>query len=408
MRSVTNGVLGLPSAILAFAAALSGCERPDALDYRPITVTAVDLSRSEAPAWSALVSDFDADGIEELVLAGHRGAVGPGFCRLDGSVPCQWEPILGRGADRHHCTAGDIDANGLIDFYCTAGAYSGEGTGSNEVGRQVEPRVFELVPDALGASEMSSRGRLATFFDFNHDLWPDLVTTAWGARSDGADNRTKLWINVNGVFQETSLMLPDNFGARCLATVDADGDGFVDLLGCPGETGLTLFRNDGASALEKIAVGVDHEWYWDTKILQFKPAEPRLLISSGGTRGNTFIELTRLTKFLQVAERRRISCWQDALDEDSDVFCGRLLLHDADRDGHVDILVSRRKGGRHTHEEVVHDAPDLLIFGPNFQTFTDLPPAAFGARSRFLQTELGLVQINAGENWSGSVKLLRF
>lgn len=385
---------------------LPGCERLDALDYRPSAVTAVELLRSEVPAWSALVADLDADGIEELVLAGHRGAEGPGFCRLEGTIPCEWKPLIKKGKDRHHCAAGDIDADGLLDLYCTAGADHGEGAGSNEVWRHVSPMVFDLVPGALGASEVTSRGRLATFFNFNQDPWPDLLTTAWDVRSDGADNRSKLWTNLEGVFYASGVEVGKSFGARCLTAVDADDDGFVDLLGCPKGTGLTLFRNRGASALEKVAVGVDDDWYWDAQLLHTNPQNAHLLISVGGVRGKTFVEIAQLTRTLSVVKRRRISCWQQPVDEDRDVYCGRLLLHDADRDGNVDILVSRRKGFR--HENMRGDAPDLLIFGPDFYTFTEVPPAIFGASADLLTSKNGVVQVNVGQSWPGSVRLLQF
>jgi len=395
-------------AALIVIAALAGCERVavgDALDYRPMQFATSELVRSATPAWSALITDLNSDGIEEIVLTGHRGTLRPGFCTLDGSAPCQWQPFLDQGKDRHDCTDGDVDADGDIDLYCTSGADRGAGLGPNEVWRQIEPLIFESVPDALGASEASSRGRLATFIDFNRDAWPDLVTTAWGTRSDGKDNRSKLWVNVAGVFHLFELRLPDAFGARCLTTDDVDRDGFIDLLGCPSSPGLTLLRNHRASMLEVIAVGDPSDWYWDAQLLASGQNELRKIISTGGNRGEMFVEIAQLTRTLEIKERRRISCWQAAVDDNRDVYCGRLLLHDADGDGHTDILVSRRKGFR--HENVLGDAPDLVIFGPSFQTFADLPMTAFGASEVLFATESGIVQVNAGEAWPGSVDLLQ-
>lgn len=396
----------LGSAALAALLILCGCERLEALAYRPSSTKVVELLRSEAPAWSSLITDFNADGIEEFVLAGHRGNARPGFCLLDGSVPCQWQTFLDRGKDRHDCTAGDIDTDGLIDLYCTSGADRGAGLGLNEVWRQDKPMTFEKVPDALGASEESARGRLAVFFDFNRDVQPDLITTTWGTRSDGKKNRSALWINAGGVLRPLDAKLPDSFGARCLSTSDVDGDGFVDLVGCPAETGLTLLRNHGGSALEIIAVGDASDWYWDTQLLKPSPNTATTIISSVGSRKKMFIEIAELTLSLMVKQRRRISCWQGAIDEDRDVYCGRLTLHDADGDGHTDILVSRRKGFR--HEDVYADAPDLVIFGPSFQDFTKLPMAAFGASERLLVAGNGIVQVNAGQTWPGSINLVQF
>ena len=387
---------------------LAGCERAtvgDTLDYRPMPFATSELVRSESPAWSALITDLNSDGIEELVLSGHRGTFRPGFCHLDGSTPCQWRPFLDQGKDRHDCTDGDVDADGDIDLYCTSGADRGAGLRTNEVWRQIEPLIFESVPGALGASETTSRGRFATFFDFNRDAWPDLITTAWGTRSDGEDNRSKLWVNVAGAFHPSEVRLPAAFGARCLTTDDVDEDGYVDLLGCPARTGLPLLRNHRASALEVVALGDPSDWYWDAQLLVSPHNEPGKIISTGGDRGEMFIEIAQLTRSLKIQQRRRISCWQATVDDDPDVYCGRLLLHDADRDGHTDILVSRRKGFR--HENMLGDAPDLVIFGPSFQTFTGLPTAAFGASEVLFAVESGIVQVNAGEAWPGSVNLLQ-
>lgn len=385
---------------------LGGCGRSDTLEYRPIPVQAVELVRSEAPAWSSLITDLDADGVNELLLAGHRGTHRPGFCRLEGNNQCLLQPLLEPGKDRHHCTAGDIDADGDSDLYCTAGAERGLGFGANEVWRQTDPMVFEIVPDAIGAKEESSRGRLAAFFDFNHDAWLDLVTTAWGTRTDEKDNQSKLWINVAGVFKVFDMRLPDAFGARCLSTHDVDGDGFVDLLGCPATTGLTLLRNVRASTLEGVAIGDAREWYWDIQFIPSSSNEPGQIVSSGGVREAMFIEIAKLSSSLGVERRKRISCWQATVDDDRDVYCGRLLLHDANEDGHTDILVSRRKGFR--HENMLGDAPDLVIFGPSFESFTDLPTTTFGASESLFAVESGIVQINAGKDWPGSVRLLQF
>ena len=390
---------------LSVIVALAGCQRPETLEYIPISVSTLELVRSEAPAWSSMIHDLNGDGAEELVLAGHRGAYRAGFCSLDGSVPCRWQPFLERGRDRHHCTASDIDTDGDVDIYCTAGANRGAGLGPNEVWLQVEPMIFQDVPDALGASESSSRGRRAVFFDFDHDPWPDLLTTAYGSRGDGADNRSKLWINLAGRFQTFDWELPDDFGARCLTASDVDGDSYVDLLGCPAKQGLVLLRNHRASELETIFIGDTSEWYWDTQVLKSSLHSPARIISSVGIAEDMFLEILDLTPSWRVQQRRKISCWQRAIDDSRDLYCGRLLVHDADQDGHTDILVSRRKGFR--HERVLGDAPDLIIFGPSFQEFTALPSTAFGASERLLASKNGIVQVNAGENWPGSVNLLQ-
>lgn len=388
------------------AATLGGCGRPESLVHRPVDVAVSELVVSASPAWSALVADLDADGVDELVLAGHRGAEGPGYCRLDGSARCRWQPFLGPAADRHHCTDGDVDDDGDLDLYCTAGADRGAGLGSNELWRQVGPMAFERAVDALGAGEASSRGRLATFFDFNRDAWPDLVTTAWGARSDGADNRSKIWINEQGHFRALDTALPPAFGARCLTVADVNADGFDDIIGCPAEAGLTVLLNAGGTGFTEVPIAVADDWYWDVRFTSGRADEPWLLVATGGVRGAMFIEIAGVTGGLVSMDRRRLACAQASIDDDEDIYCGRLLLADVDGDGHVDLLVSRRRGWR--HEDVRGDAPDLLIYGPAFREFTDLPIATEGAGDRLIPSRIGILQVNAGEDWPGSVQLLQF
>lgn len=401
---IRRGRIGVVIAV--FALAVVGCERREQLTPRPITVTRSVLLHSSEPAWSALAADLDRDGAVELVLAGHRSLQGPGYCRLDGPSPCALRAFLGRAPDRHDCVAGDIDADGDLDMYCTAGAERGSGKGSNEVWMQVSPMRFENVPDALGAREESSRGRLAAFLDFNGDAWPDLVSTAWGTRVDGGDNRSKLWINREGHFVPADSSLPEWFGARWLSIADVNADGFDDIIGSPIKAGLWVLLNRRGEELETLAIGAEKDWYWDAQFLPETSGQAPLMVSTGGRPGDMFVEITELTPTLGVESRRRIDCSQSGFEDDRDMYCGRLLLHDADGDGKKDILVSRHLGWR--HEDVLGDAPDLLIFGPDFREFSNLPVAQQGAGENLIATDVGVVQINAGKSWPGSVSLLQF
>ncbi|MEM6774103.1 MAG: VCBS repeat-containing protein [Pseudomonadota bacterium] len=399
---------GIPfyAAVAVFSVTATSCDQRDEFVHRPVQVVAKDLLLSGVPAWSALTADLDGDGVEELVLAGHRGVERPGYCRLDGQAPCPWHPFLDHAADRHDCAAADIDADGDIDFYCTAGAVRGAGRGPNEAWLQVSPLRFEKSPDALGASEDSSRGRLAAFLDFNGDAWPDLVSTAWGPRSDGADNRSKLWLNREGRFKPTDATLPPSFGSRCLGIADVNRDGLEDIIGCAGQAGLLVLLNRNGSELEAVALGVAKDWYWDAQFLPGALDQPSLLVSTVGRRGDMFMEITQLNSALEAESRQRIPCRRNDFDDDREIYCGRVLLHDADGDGHTDILVSRHHGWR--HEVVLADAPDLLIFGPHFREFSLLPATQHGAGERLIATEMGVLQINAGKSWPGSVSLLEF
>jgi len=53
--------------------------------------------------------------------------------------------------------------------------------------------------------------------------------------------------------------------------------------------------------------------------------------------------------------------------------------------------------------EVIGDAPDLILKGPNFEHGFSIPPTSHGAGSELLPWRGGLIQVNSGEDWSGSV-----
>lgn len=379
---------------------------PEMLSHLPRPVLVEELHYIHTPLWMAEAADLDGDGHEELLLVGHRGRAGPAYCVLDGAEPCATlQPFLAPGRDRHHCAIGDVDADGDPDLYCTTGAERGRGPGPNELWRNDGAMRFTLEPEARGAREDSSRGRLATFFSLDDDHWPDLISTTWGARSDGAENRSKVWTNERGRLRQLALRLPASFGARCMAVLDINGDGLQDILGCPEQTGLTAMINVRGRTLSAVPLGSRRDWYWDLQLLRGDPHRNTLLVATGGTRGEMYIEIAELSRTPSLRRVRRIACAQADIDSDRDIYCGRLLLADADGDGHRDILVSRRRGWR--NEVVLGDAPDLLLYGPDFRRFTDLPPVSRGAGERLLESAIGILQVNAGEGWPGPLRRLR-
>ena len=93
-----------------------------------------------------MIHDLNGDGLQELVLAGHRGAWGAGFC-TSMERSSRWQPYLAMveidilRSWRHR-------QRRFVDIYCTTGADRGR-VGARSLG-QVEPMMFQSVPVRSG------------------------------------------------------------------------------------------------------------------------------------------------------------------------------------------------------------------------------------------------------------------
>jgi hypothetical protein len=203
-------------------------------------------------SWSIAVADYDADGHPDFLLGRHQQAA-----RLyDGDGASFSEVNAGTfgASDRHDCTWGDVQADGLPDLFCTVGAHHGRGTKSNQLWVQRPDHTFVDEATAMNVVDRFGRGREATFIDYNHDAYPDLFVGNDYPRADGRRSANRFFVNDGGT-GFTSLHVPGmtaEIGARCAVAADVTGDGWEDLLVCSNEE-LRLFRNSHGAGFADVS-----------------------------------------------------------------------------------------------------------------------------------------------------------
>lgn len=249
---------------------------------------AAGINYPATPSWDVCEADWNGDGKEDLHAVLHFGLSGAlysqnsggGFSALPANlVSPKLTPGYGTKAwvDRHSCAWADVDGNGLLDLYNTAGRWSSnkykdEGI-NNELFLQTAPGVFRDSATQAGVGEPCSRGRYAVFADFNGDSRPDMF---YGTQKERAvadpvcnneptypyNEQSKIYINrgtnSSGSWlgfrtaPEYNVSLP-SVGSRGAIAWDYNKDGRVDLLGLffPHQKPV-LYRNNGASFTEMV------------------------------------------------------------------------------------------------------------------------------------------------------------
>lgn len=215
MRLAAALLLAMELVTMDVRAQCTGCFRPSfAPVIRSYAANAVDM----------VSTDFDGDGIPDLVIA---NASGIGFMRGSGTGSFA-PPVLYASAGSNSIATADFNGDGLPDV-ATAGAnlsiFLGNGDGSFQ-----PPIVY--TPDFRAYTFIAAA-------DFNGDGIPDLAVTAFDPQ----------WIRVyigngGGTFQP-----PIEFGgpfSQSLTVGDFNGDGLIDIAVSnfvPAE--IDVFLNDG-------------------------------------------------------------------------------------------------------------------------------------------------------------------
>ena len=213
--------------------------------------------------YAATAGELDGDGRPDLLIVRHYQDF-PRVYLNNGPAPGIFEDIhdwafaepLKPNRDRHDCPFGDVNGDGRIDIFCTAGGRRG-GNGPNpselwlgtgppagppEFSRSSEAGDFDLGP----ADDKYGRGRDAAFIDANGDEFPDLYILNAFPRKDGRSGASRLFINEGGVGFRRAPEFGANkvIGSDNLQVLDYNGDGREDILVC-GKKGVRLLRNKG-------------------------------------------------------------------------------------------------------------------------------------------------------------------
>lgn len=253
---------------------------------------AAGITYSSTPSWDICVADYNNDGLEDFQASLHMkypaalyASNGDGSFTKAPTNLVSPRPTPGYGSkafvDRHACAWADVDGNGLLDLYNSAGRwdtnkYKEEGI-NNELFLQTSPGVFQDRATQAGVAEPCTRGRFVTFADFSGDGLPDLFLGAQKERADSADvcntladspynEQSKVFVNRGQ--DESGYWLgfrtapefnvsQDNSGNRIALAWDENRDGKIDLLTQAFANNRPfLYRNNGDSFTEISRAGI--------------------------------------------------------------------------------------------------------------------------------------------------------
>lgn len=203
-------------------------------------------------SWSIAVGDYDVDGRADFLLGRHQleGRLYDG----DGASFVEVNAGTFAVSDRHDCTWGDVQSDGLPDLFCTVGAHQGTATKSNQLWVQRPDHTFVDEAAPMNVVDAYGRGRETTFIDYNHDAYPDLFVGNDFPRPDGRRTANRFFVN-NGGTGFTPLHVPGmtaQIGARCAKAADVTGDGWEDLLVC-GKQSLHVYRNSHGAGFTDVS-----------------------------------------------------------------------------------------------------------------------------------------------------------
>jgi hypothetical protein len=237
------------------------------------TVAASGLA-SSLETWDATVVDYDGDGDQD-VWVGYHDQGGRLFRNNGAGVYTRvavtaWPRVNAEGMipDRHLCAWADIDRNGLVDAYCSAGR-GGQNlvkTGKdNELWLQTAVGQFSEVGTAWGIGDACGRSHYVAFLNANGDSYPDLFVGNASPRAvtgDPCDNpanglpneQSKLFLNQAGAgFRAVGNWGITGYGGtRCAEVLDINRDGWDDLLVC-GDTATKLYRSNQGTGFTDVA-----------------------------------------------------------------------------------------------------------------------------------------------------------
>jgi hypothetical protein len=277
----TLAVAAAPAHSLGRGAGADIAQAHDDINAEPKAPTVVDRAAAAGLAavtktWSANPIDYDKDGDEDAFIEYHQHSAklwsNDGDATYTWVARSAWPRVndAGKIPDRHDCAWADVDLDGRVDVYCSAGRNESNIVKigmDNELWLQRSPGQFTEVGTAWGVGDVCGRGRHVAFLDANGDPYPDLFVGNSMPRPDPDDpcdnpangypnEESKLFLNVSG----TRFSYAPGFyrfgagpGQRCAEVLDFNSDGWDDLLACrlPEQT-PRLYRNNAGAGFTEV------------------------------------------------------------------------------------------------------------------------------------------------------------
>jgi hypothetical protein len=317
--------------------------------------------------YGAVVFDANGDGRPDIFLSRHDAAAYL-YRNVGGRFVLDEAARFPGKVDRHCPAAGDVNGDGRLDLFCVIGGHSGHAAKerSAELWVQQEDGSFRDEGAECGVSDPYGRGREAVLFDATGNGCLDVLVGNVSPRSDGRPSPNRLFLNdgdgrfrpapemgldleysVGGAGRPGSPHGGGNWPMGRLATLDADGDGWTDVVMCaqrPGDTvqRVHLFRNDGGTGFHDVTAdtGLSTVEARDVAVVDLTgDGQPDLVVVN---RAGVVVLLNDRGRF-QVVHRVPVE------------HAFRVAVADADGDGRPDIYVMR------TRNVPAPDVPDLLL-----------------------------------------------
>jgi FG-GAP-like repeat len=156
---------------------------PPATTPVPVTftdqATAAGISGSPDWSFSAAVADFNGDGWPDLFVSHHWHPGNLWINNQDGTFSAADASFFSSILDRHDCQPADFNQDGLTDMFCSVGADRGTALKCNGLFIQQSDGTFTDVGYQWNISDSTGRGRWCAVLDANNDGWPDLLICAY-------------------------------------------------------------------------------------------------------------------------------------------------------------------------------------------------------------------------------------
>ncbi len=203
--------------------------------------------------FSPRFADMDGDRWPDLLLAADFGT--SRYFRNDGDGTFTDLTVASGTGDEENGmgqTVGDLDNNGLLDWYVTSIYYPQNSWTGNKLYLNVGNHLFFEFSNVYGVYD-GGYGWGTVAVDFNHDGRLDIAETNGDSQPSGPffNEQSYLWVaNAGGTFTEMALATGfAHFGkGRGMVNFDYDNDGDQDVVIFAYNERLYLFRNDIAGA----------------------------------------------------------------------------------------------------------------------------------------------------------------
>lgn len=223
--------------------------------FEDVTLTAgvamditVGSHANKALSFTPRFADLDRDGWQDLAVIsdGHTSRLfwNNGDGTFTDGTPAQ--PVLVSGTNDMGFSLGDVDGDGLLDWFATSIYDPLNNPTGNHLFRNNGDRTFSDITTTAGVRN-GGWGWGTDMFDFDNDADLDIVmTNGFAFGTSFTNDRSRLFVNNgSGAFNEAAIMngIIDTGQGRGLLTFDYDQDGAVDVLIVNYNGAPILYRN---------------------------------------------------------------------------------------------------------------------------------------------------------------------